>query len=188
MKVLVADDEPVSRRILEKAVGALGHEVVAVEDGLAAWAALERAHYPVLVSDWMMPAVDGIDLIRRLRAAGRRKYTYVVLLTTLGGNENHLAAMDAGADDFLVKPLDTQQLRVRLRVAERILALQEEVRQLTGLLPMCSYCRKIRDKAGEWTTLERYVAEQTDASFTHGVCPVCMETTVRPELERFKRR
>lgn len=187
MKVLVAEDDPVSRRILEKMLTGLGHEVRAVGDGLAAWAELERQYHPVLVSDWMMPGYDGLELVRRVRERARRPYTYVVLLTSLGGTENYHAAMDAGADDFLVKPVDARQLGIRLRVAERILGLQEEVHRLSGLLPVCSYCRRIRDASGGWTTLEQYVAEHTDAAFSHGVCPVCMETKVRPELERFKR-
>ncbi len=96
--------------------------------------------------------------------------------------------MDAGADDFLTKPLDRSELRVRLRVAERLLGLQAEVRQLEGLLPICSYCKRIRDEGNEWTRIETYVASRTDATFTHGVCPECKENVLKPQLDRLKRQ
>jgi hypothetical protein len=95
--------------------------------------------------------------------------------------------MDAGADDFVTKPVDPDQLRARLRVAERVLALQNEVRQLSGLLPICSYCRQIRDQSGAWQPLERYLAERTETTFSHGVCPVCLETKVKGEIEQWRR-
>ena len=188
MRILVAEDETVSRRMLIATLEGLGHEVTAAPDGRQAWGEFERKPFPVVISDWMMPGLDGLELCRRIRAADHTKYTYIVLLTALGGKGHYLQGMDAGADDFLMKPLDPAELRVRLRVAERILGLQAEVRQLEGLLPICSYCKRIRDEKDAWTRVEAYIASRTDATFTHGVCPDCKETVLKPELERLKRR
>src|SRR6266851_956523 len=130
MRVLIAEDDTTSRVILAEIVAQLGHEVVTAVNGQEAWAIFHREHVPLVISDWMMPDLDGIELIRRIRAENRARYTYVILLTALGGKENYLEAMRAGADDFANKPLDSDQLHARLRVAERILGLQRELVQL----------------------------------------------------------
>lgn len=188
MRILVAEDDAVSRLVVVRILGNLGHDVVAAGSGREAWAAFEREHFPVLLSDWMMPDVDGLELCRRVRAAGRERYTYVLLVTALGGKSRYLEAMDAGVDDFVTKPVDGDELRARLRVAERVLGLQREVQQLAGLLPTCAYCRSIRTELNEWIGLERYVAERTQATFSHGICPSCYASRVRPELDALRRQ
>lgn len=187
MRVLIADDDAVSRLILRRILTAAGHEAVPFADGVRAWEAFRLEQFPVVISDWVMPGVDGLELTRMIRAEARPQYTYVILLTALAGKGSYLEGMNAGADDFITKPFDEEQLLARLRVAERILGLQGEVKRLEGLLPTCSYCKKIRDAAGAWVPIERYIAARTDASFSHGICPECRETKVRPELERAKR-
>ena len=89
------------------------------------------------------------------------------------GESHHAKAMNEGVDDFLTKPLDIDALRIRLRVAERIVLLTERVRSLEGILPMCAYCRRIRDERGKYQGLEEYVSAKTPAQFSHGVCPEC---------------
>ena len=130
-----------------------------------------------------MPDLDGLELCRRIRAEDRTKYTYIILLTALGSKENYLEGRNAGADDFISKPFEKDQLATRLRVAERILLLQAEVRQLEGLLPICMYCKKIRDNNDNWSQIDQYINQQTDISFSHGICPACYETQVKPEME-----
>jgi signal transduction histidine kinase len=130
MRILIAEDDTTSRMILAEVLAQLGHEVVTAVDGQEAWTIFNREHVPLVISDWMMPDLDGIELTRRIRAENRARYTYVILLTALGGKENYLEAMRAGADDFASKPLDSDQLHARLRVAERILGLQRELVQL----------------------------------------------------------
>ena len=130
MRVLIAEDDTTSRLILEEILTQLGHDVVTAANGQEAWSIFSREHVPLLISDWMMPDLDGIELRRRIRAENRARYTYIILLTALGGKESYLEAMRAGADDFASKPLDADQLRARLRVAERILGLQRELVQL----------------------------------------------------------
>src|SRR5262249_51824089 len=128
--ILIAEDDATSRDILAHVLRELGHEVVEAADGHQAWAVFQREHVPLLISDWMMPGVDGLELCRRIRAEARARYTYIVLLTVLGGKENYLEAMEAGTDDFISKPFDVDQLHARLRVAERIVGVQSELREL----------------------------------------------------------
>ncbi|TMK82537.1 MAG: response regulator [Actinobacteria bacterium] len=130
MRILIAEDDTASRLILAQILKQLGHDVTATANGAEAWRVFEREHVPLLISDWMMPDPDGLELCRRVRAADRGKYTYIILLTALGGKENYLEAMSAGVDDFVTKPFDADQLHARVRVAERILGLQRELTHL----------------------------------------------------------
>jgi CheY-like chemotaxis protein len=108
------------------------------------------------------------------------------MLTVLEGRGCYLEGMSAGADDFVHKPVGPDELAARLRVGERILGLQTEVRQLEELLPICSYCKKIRDDDNSWHELDRYVARKTDTSFSHGICGECLEIHVEPQLRRLQ--
>ena len=130
MKILVAEDDAASRAILTQILKQLGHDVVVTVDGEQAWGIFLAEDVPLLVSDWMMPSLDGLELCRRIRAENRPAYTYIILLTVLGGKANYLEAMKAGADDFINKPFDVDQLQARLRVAERILGLQRDLTRL----------------------------------------------------------
>jgi DNA-binding response OmpR family regulator len=186
MKILVADDEAVSRLLVRRTLEALGHEVLEVPDGREAWQLIQADRPQILIVDWMMPHVDGLELCRMVRSENRARYTYIIMLTALGGKGSYLEGMNAGADDFMTKPFDQDQLRARLRVAERILNLQAEVKQLEGLLPICSYCRRIRDDQSQWQSMEQYISQRTDAAFSHGICPACYEVHVQPELQAFK--
>ena len=129
MRILVAEDDPVSRRVLEIVLTKLGHECEAVADGDAAWTRLQRGAPDVLITDWMMPGLAGPDVIRRLRAAHGGD-CYVIMLTALSGHGDIKTAMEAGADDFLTKPLDRTHLMMRLNVAGRLSALRARVNEL----------------------------------------------------------
>lgn len=186
MKILVVEDDRVSRIVLTELLSKSGHEVRAVENGQLAWDLYSSEPVPMLISDWMMPVLDGLQLCRKIRAEKRASYTYIILLTALSGKANYLEGMEAGADDFVVKPFDVDELHARLRAAERILTLQHEVRQLRGLLPICSYCKKIRDDRNIWTQLEQYVTEHSGALFSHSLCPDCYDTEMKPQLDQLK--
>ena len=175
MNILIADDDPTSRIVLSATLKKLGHQVTATTGGAEALAVFETANVPVLISDRVMPGLDGLELCRRVRALNRPKYTYIILLTAMGGKSGYLEGMRAGADDFINKPFDEEQLAARLGVAERILSLQTEVKQLAGLLPICSRCKRVRDDRNYWQQVESYIAERTDAKFTHSYCPDCMK-------------
>jgi diguanylate cyclase (GGDEF)-like protein len=128
MKVLVAEDNPVFQSMLRALLTKWGYDVVAARDGLEAWRILESAGGPRLaILDWMMPGVDGVELCRRVRAAGREPYIYILLLTGRTESQDLVEGMDAGADDYLTKPFNAHELRVRLRAGRRILDLQEEL-------------------------------------------------------------
>ncbi len=185
MRVLLAEDDPVSRRILQAALEGLGHAVTTAVDGQEAWERFEEDPVDVLITDWLMPRLNGLELTRRIRGHRGDRYTWVVLLTTLSGKARYLDGMEAGADDFVSKPIDRPELYARLRVAERILGLQREVRQLEGLLPICSYCKMIRDDGGQWSPVETYVSRRTEAQFSHGICPACYDRQIQPQLDRF---
>ncbi|MGP8245721.1 MAG: GGDEF domain-containing protein [Bryobacteraceae bacterium] len=128
MRVLVADDNPVFRCMLRSMLGRWGYEAVEASDGVAACNLLESADAPRLaIMDWMMPGLDGVEICRRVRAAAREPYIYIMLLTARTESEDLVEGMDAGADDYLTKPFHAQELRVRLRAGWRILELQREL-------------------------------------------------------------
>lgn len=182
MKILVAEDDSIARLVLESALRKLGHETVSAANGDEAWALFCTAPVRVIVSDWMMPGTDGLELCQRVRAR-KTDYVYFILLTNLAANaENQHAAVEAGVDDFLSKPVDPQELWMRLRVAERILQFTTEVRQLESFLPICGYCKKIRDDSNYWQQVESYFKQKQGTQFSHSVCPDCMEKVVRPQL------
>jgi len=176
MKILIAEDEPVSSRILQLTLEHFGHEVVATADGLEAWERFDAEPVRVIVSDWMMPDVDGIELCRRVRARPKTEYTYFILLTAIHtGRENLQKAMAAGVDDFLTKPLDREAIIMRLRVAERILDFTSQIRMLKELLPICMYCKRVRDDQDYWQQVETYIHTCTGTNFSHGICPECLD-------------
>ena len=183
MHVLIAEDDPVTQRLLVALVERLGHETFTANNGSEAWALLEGFYVPLLISDWMMPDLTGPELCQRVRKRNASRYTYVILLTALEGRERFLEAMDAGVDDFLNKPPDLDQLAARIRVAERIMGLEREVKQLEGLLPICAYCKQIRDEEDHWRPIERYLSERTESRLSHGICPDCYELHVKPQLD-----
>ena len=188
VKILTVEDDLVARAVLRQALRRLGHEVAEADDGQAAWAMMKRNEdVRVVVSDWTMPNSDGLALCRKIRARVGAEYTYFILLTSRDATkENQTEAADAGVDDFLTKPLDLPELWMRLRVAERILRYTTQVRQLEEMLPICSYCKKIRDDQNYWQQLEGYIKERTGSDFSHSVCPDCYQRVVIPELEKLK--
>lgn len=187
MKILAVEDDAVSGAVLRQALRRLGHEVLEAKDGEAAWDVLQQEPVRVVVSDWSMPRSDGLELCRRIRARTGSEYIYFILLTSRDAtHENQTVAADAGVDDFLTKPLDFTELWTRLRVAARILLYTTQVRQLEEMLPICSYCKKIRDDQNYWQQLEGYISERTGSDFSHSVCPDCYKRVVVPELEQLK--
>jgi phosphoserine phosphatase RsbU/P len=197
MRVLIADDDYISRRFLERYLTESGYEVIVTLDGMAAWQVLDSADAPPLaILDWMMPALDGLEVCRRLRQREGAAQTYVILLTAKNEKQDVVAGLDAGADDYLTKPFDAGELRARMQVGVRLLTLQAklgqqveelsaalaQVKQLRGLLPICAWCKRIRDDSNYWQQLETYVSEHSEAVFSHGICPECF-TKVQSERQ-----
>ena len=176
MKILIAEDDAVAASVLQMTLERIGYEVVVTRAGTEAWETFDRDPLRVVVSDWMMPGMDGLEFCRRVRARPRTPYTYFILLTALSTSpENYVLAAQAGIDDFLTKPLDRSAIQMRLRVADRILWFTKEVRQLKQLIPICCCCRKINTGEEFWQQFETYIEQQTGSGFSHGLCPQCME-------------
>jgi DNA-binding response OmpR family regulator len=200
MKILIAEDEAVSRTMLVKLLAGWGHEVLATTNGAEAWEALSKKDGPKLaLLDWVMPAMDGIEVVRRVRQAADldSHYVYIILLSQKTTQEEIVQGLEAGADDYIVKPYDLAELRVRIRTGERILELQraliaanQELRQalgrvktLSGLLPICASCKNVRDDKGYWQQIEAYVRDHSEAEFSHSICPSCF-AKLYPEFNK----
>ena len=190
MKILIADDDRTSLRLLEAALVKWGYEVTATNNGEEAWQQLQRPDAPsLLILDWMMPLLDGVEICRRIRALPGRQAPYIILLTGKLDKLDVVKGLEAGADDYVTKPFDPGELRARVHVGTRVLTLQaaladrvqelEEaitrVTQLHGLLPICCYCKKIRDDGNYWHQVESYIASHAEVKFSHGICPDCVE-------------
>ena len=128
MRILIAEDDIVSSKLLRRALEKMGHEVTSVTNGAEAWSCFCDLEFPLVISDWMMPEVDGPELCRRIRARNSGSYSYLILITSKDSQEDRLEAIAWGADDFLVKPIDYPELVARLSVAQRIIAMQDQVR------------------------------------------------------------
>jgi phosphoserine phosphatase RsbU/P len=187
MRILIVEDDVDSSEMLQVVLEQSGHEVVSASNGLEGWQKFNSGDYSVLISDWLMPEVDGLELCRRVRAAEKQGYCYIILLTALKRKTSYIEAMNAGADDFISKPYDPDELKARLIAAERIVRLKEHVKRLEGVLPTCMYCKRIRDQRDAWVGIEEYITKRTAASFSHGVCPDCYDNVVKPEIDRMKK-
>jgi sigma-B regulation protein RsbU (phosphoserine phosphatase) len=202
VKVLIAEDDIVSCRLLETTLTKWGYEVVVTCDGLQALAAIQGTDAPPLaILDWMMPGLDGIEVCRRARSMHSPTPPYLILLTAKGRREDVITGLEAGANDYVTKPFNREELRARIRVgmrlvelqhslADRVHALEEalaSVKQLQGLLPICSYCKKIRDDQNYWQQVENYISQHSAAQFSHSICPDCYEHLVKPELDQLRR-
>jgi len=188
MNILIAEDDLISRKVLAAQLRKLGHAVEEAVDGEEAWSKLGARRFPVVITDWMMPKVDGLELCRRIRAGEPGPYIYIVMLTAIERKAGYVEGMEAGADDFVTKPCSADELQIRLRVAERVIGLQSEAQQLEGLLPICPKCSKIQTKEKAWQAVEGYIMKTTDAQFSHGVCPPCFEKHMKPQLEAYQKR
>lgn len=202
MKILIAEDDPSTRLMLEATLEEWGHEVIATSDGHQALAELQHSDAPLLaILDWIMPGMNGPEICRQLRREEISTPAYILLLTGRSGKEDIVSGLNAGANDYLTKPFDREELRARVnvgatvvklqqRLAERVAELEEsilQVKQLQAILPICGYCKQIRDDQNYWQEVESYISHHTDTKFSHGICPNCYESVVKPQLEKRKR-
>jgi len=172
---------------------------VVAADGAEAWSVLQRDDAPSLaILDWMMPELAGVEICRRMREIPTSTPPYLILLTARAERGDVVAGLDAGANDYLTKPFDRAELRARVQVgaqvlelqrklAERVLELEDtlaQVKQLQGLLPICSYCKNIRDEQNYWQRVDSYLMEHADVMFSHGICPDCYRDVVQPKIDQ----
>lgn len=197
MRILIADDELICRSMLEDQLVDWGHEVVAVADGTAAWQVLQSSSAPSLaVLDWMMPGLDGVAVCQKVRALAGTPAPYLILLTSRQEKGSVVTGLQCGADDYVCKPFDPDELRARINAGIRILALQQNlaervreleqalahVKRLQGILPICSYCKKVRNDQNYWQQVDGYITEHADVMFSHGICPECLPKAVEAAL------
>jgi phosphoserine phosphatase RsbU/P len=184
MRILIADDDRMSTTMLGRSLERWGFEVVTAHDGGTAWNHVVGDHPPALaIVDWMMPTIDGIELCSRIRKADLATPVYLILLTARTSRQDLVVGLEAGADDYLTKPFDPDELRARIHVGQRTLALIANIKRLSGLLPICSYCKRIRSDENYWEQVESYISEHSEAQFSHGICPTCY-TRVAAEFEQ----
>ena len=190
MRVLVADDDAIARRLLESTLSKSGHDVVAVAGGAEAWRVLSGPEAPTIaVLDWMMPELTGVEVCEKARAASLPVSPYLIVLTSRGETGDVVKALQAWADDYITKPFEIDELRARLFVGARIVGLQQQlsdrvraleealahVQQLQGLIPICAWCRQVRSDGNYWEQVESYLAKRSGLQFTHAICPSCLQ-------------
>ncbi len=200
MKVLAVDDDRVTLLTLQKLLTKFGYETLTATNGTDALKLFLDHRPQILITDWMMPEMEGPTVVKTIRAFAESEYTYIIMITSRQDKDDMMAGMLAGVDEFLTKPIDPDQLRARLRVGKRIMLLQDNlakrvreleqekqhVKMLQGFLPICAYCKKIRDDENLWSQIEEYVSEHQDnVQFSHSICPDCYESKVKPMEEAF---
>jgi sigma-B regulation protein RsbU (phosphoserine phosphatase) len=196
MQILIADDDVVLRHALRTYLQRWDYEVVECADGQEAWDVLrESSPPPMAIMDWNMPGVDGPTLCQEVRDTPALSGMYIILLTSNASKKDMIVGLESGADDYIIKPFDWDELKARLRIGHRIVSLQQalgarvnelqqalsSVRVLSGLLPICAYCKRIRDDKQYWTQIEHYLSVHSDARFSHGICPECLVRVVDEE-------
>lgn len=197
MRILIAEDDVVSRSVLQTKLVKWGYDVVNCCDGREAISVLRQEDAPQMaLIDWMMPEMDGTEICRAVRATPRLQSLYLILVTARTAKEDIVSGLASGADDYVTKPYDSAELRARLQVGCRILDLQArlservqeleqsiaQIKRLQGLLPICSYCKNVRNDQNYWQAVEGYISDHSNARFSHGVCPTCWDRIVAPEL------
>lgn len=165
VRILIAEDDPVSRRILDSFLKKWGYQVEVCEDGKAAWNILQQEDAPhFAILDWMMPGMDGVEICRKVRERRQQPHTYIILLTAKGRKEDIVEGLETGADDYLTKPFDAQELKARVRAGLRILELQDELlRAREALREQATH----DDLTGLWNRRELLAMIQRELARTH---------------------
>ncbi len=196
LNILVAEDDVISRKLVKSSLQKWGYNVTAVKDGNEAWAEVKSGTPHIAIIDWMMPEMNGIELCKKIRNKKYEFYTYIIILTSLSELDNIVDGLDAGADDYMTKPYNLRELRARIKVGLRVINLEKtlndhvkrledalnKVEVLQGLLPICAYCKKVRDDKNYWEQVESYISKHSDVRFSHGICPECYEKYIKPQL------
>jgi DNA-binding response OmpR family regulator len=198
--ILVAEDESVTRMLFITQLSKLGFSVIAVENGTRAWEALQAEGAPrLLILDWNMPGIDGPTLCGLIRK--QEIYRYILMVTARSRKEDIISGLNAGADDFLTKPVHIGEFHARLRVGQRLLELEEtlgskinqlsaaleHVKQLQGMLPICMHCKRVRNEQQIWERVETYIEQRSEATFSHALCSECLETYYPQEAKKLSK-
>ncbi len=130
MKILIAEDNPVSSRLLQKALEKRGHEILCAEDGLKAWDLLKGVNIQMVITDWMMPGMDGVELCQKVRSSDLPDYIYIIIITSKDKKEDIIKGLEAGADDYITKPINPNELQARLKAGERVIQLEKRQKEI----------------------------------------------------------
>jgi CheY-like chemotaxis protein len=202
MILLTADDQIVNRKLLRVVLEKAGYTITEAENGTQALEVLDQAQEPVVaLIDWEMPELEGIEVCRRARLRTDAPPMFLIVLTVRDSQKDVVAGLHAGANDYMTKPFDQAELLARVNIGVQMVTLQqkltdrareleealEQVKQLSGILPICSYCKKIRDDKDYWQQVESYISHHSEAQFSHSICPVCYDVHVQPELDALER-
>lgn len=176
MKILVCDDDITTTAYLDGMLRKMGYVPIVCNTGNEALLFLACEEPPKMaIIDWVLPDISGIDVCRNVRNSKTLLSLHIILLTSNNRPEDLAEGLAAGANDYMTKPFSAIELEARLGVGKRIVSLQSEVKTLTGLLPICAWCKKIKSDNQSWVKIEDYVKDRTDASFSHGGCPDCLQ-------------
>jgi sigma-B regulation protein RsbU (phosphoserine phosphatase) len=199
--ILIADDVATNRMLLRAMLNAEGYNTIEASDGPEALAALLEATTPVVgLIDWEMPKMDGIEVCRQARLRSNAPPMFLLLVTVRNARQDIVLGLQAGASDYVIKPFDRAELLARVKIGVGMVDLQqmlqakvqelrdalEQVNLLSGFLPICSYCKKIRDDKNYWEQVESYITKHSEAKFSHAICPQCFEAHVKPDLDRLE--
>lgn len=190
MKILIADDDDISLRVLDKHLVSWNYETIKATDGTEAWNILNSKSSPYMaILDWNMPGMEGVEVCRKVRQTENNISKYLIILTSRSEKEDIAKGLDYGANDYIEKPFNSVELQARLNVGKRVLQLQQSlhikikelkdafdhIKTLQGILPICMHCHKIRSDGEAWEKIDMYLVKHTDAEFSHGLCPECLD-------------
>ena len=189
MNILIAEDEFTTRMLVQVSLENWGYRVESVVDGNEALKILEKNDAPhIVILDWEMPGVDGVEVCKRVKEMDVENPPYIILLTARDSKNDILQGFDAGADDYMTKPFNDNELRARVLVAERLVRTQtsltesvaelkealNQLEMLQGGVAVCKCCQKIfSNDDDEWYTIQDTVTQQSDLRFIPAVCPDC---------------
>ncbi|HVU37628.1 MAG TPA: response regulator transcription factor [Opitutales bacterium] len=203
MKIIVADDQNINRSLLRTLLEAEGHHVIEAQDGDEALAAIRKMDEPFVgLIDWEMPGMEGPEVCRQARAIAHAPPMFLFLVTVRDRKEDIVTGLRAGANDYVTKPFHKEEMIARVRIGVQMAALQQDllervrelsealarVKTLSGLLPICGFCKKIRNDRDYWQQVDDYISNHADVKFSHSVCPECYESILKPQLEEMKRQ
>ena len=194
IRILIVEDDVYFQRVLQKRLSSEGYEVFCAADGREGMKAIVTLDPDLVISDWMMPLVDGLELCQSVKTGLKEAAPYFILLTAKGEISDRLLALDTGADDYLVKPCDQGEIMARVRAGLRNVLLSRELRKTLGelqaahaeldsaragakrladTLHLCTSCSKVRTLEGKWLELSQYLVEREVLAFGYGLCPEC---------------
>jgi sigma-B regulation protein RsbU (phosphoserine phosphatase) len=199
--ILVADDLATNRQLLCSMLEPGGYTVIEVRDGQAALATLQTTATPIVaLIDWQMPGMEGTEVCRQARRRVDAPPMFLILVTARDNQRDIVTGLQTGANDYVTKPFVVAELLARVKIGTQMVELQQslinrvtdlqnalaQVKRLSGILPICSYCKKIRDDYDYWQQVEEYITRHSEAHFSHGICPECYSVHVKPELARLR--